>query len=338
MKSSFVMYAGLLEYPSFSVYASLRDNPYMKHTSVVMITGSSGMVGQSLVRQLKKSSHKLLTPAHAELDLRDQLQVREYFATHKPEYVFHLAAIVGGIHANNTYPAKFIYDNTQMHCNVINAAYEAGVKKLLFPGSACTYPKMAPQPIQEKYFLDGLIEPTNVAYAAAKINGIVMCQAYARQHGFNTIVPMPTNSYGVGDNFNPEASHVIPGLMKRFHQAKVDGLPEVVLWGTGTPIREFIYVDDLADACIFLMENYDSHEIINVGTMQEISIADLAHKIAGTVGYKGKISLDTTKADGAPRKCLDSQRMLDLGFKPEVTLDAGLQRMYQHHFATEAAS
>jgi GDP-L-fucose synthase len=309
----------------------------MKTNTKILITGSTGMVGGALLKQLKSFSATLLTPTHQELDLRDQSLVMQYFAEHQPQYVFHLAAIVGGIHANNTYPAKFIYDNTQMHCNVIQAAHAYGVEKLLFPGSACTYPKMAPQPIAEKYFLDGLIEPTNVAYAAAKINGIVMCQAFAREHQMNAIVPMPTNSYGIGDNFNPQASHVIPGLMQRFHQAKVDDLAEVVLWGTGKPVREFIYVDDLADALIFLMNNYDSHEIINVGTMQEISIAELAHKIAATVGYSGKISLDIERPDGAPRKCLDSNKLFDLGWKPTVNLDVGLAGMYQHHFAEVSA-
>jgi GDP-L-fucose synthase len=309
----------------------------MKTNTKILITGSTGMVGGALLKQLKSFSATLLTPTHQELDLRDQSLVMQYFAEHQPQYVFHLAAIVGGIHANNTYPAKFIYDNTQMHCNVIQAAHAYGVEKLLFPGSACTYPKMAPQPIAEKYFLDGLIEPTNVAYAAAKINGIVMCQAFAREHQMNAIVPMPTNSYGIGDNFNPQASHVIPGLMQRFHQAKVDDLAEVVLWGTGKPVREFIYVDDLADALIFLMNNYDSHEIINVGTMQEISIAELAHKIAATVGYSGKISLDIERPDGAPRKCLDSNKLFDLGWKSTVNLDVGLAGMYQHHFAEVSA-
>jgi GDP-L-fucose synthase len=304
----------------------------MKTNAKILITGSTGMVGGALLKQLRTQSFQILAPTHAELELRDQAAVNTYFKKHSPEYVFHLAAIVGGIHANNTYPAKFIYDNTQMHCNVIEAARQAGVTKLLFPGSACTYPKMAPQPIHENYFLDGLIEPTNVAYAAAKINGIVMCQAYAREHGMNAIVPMPTNSYGVGDNFNPTASHVIPGLMQRFHEAKIKNLNEVMLWGTGTPLREFIYVEDLADALIFLMDNYNDKEIINVGTMQEITIADLAHQIAETVGFNGRISMDTVKPDGAPRKCLDSARLFELGWKPKTNLENGLAKMYQYHF------
>ncbi len=305
----------------------------MEKNSKILITGASGMIGNALTRLLKNQGQThCLTPTHSELDLRDQTRVAHYFTQHQPDYVFHLAAIVGGIHANNTYPAKFIYDNTLMHCNVIESAYKNGVKKLLFPGSACTYPKLAPQPMHESAFLDGLLEPTNIAYAAAKINGIIMCQAYQREHGFNAIVPMPTNAYGVGDNFNPEASHVIPALMKRFHEAKINNMPEVILWGSGKPLREFIYVDDLADALIFLMKNYNSAEIINVGTMQEISIAELAHEIAATVGYKGKISLDTEKPDGAPRKCLDAKKLSALNWQPKTTLTEGLQKMYQYHF------
>lgn len=304
----------------------------MKTGTKILITGSTGMVGSALVRQLQHQSYTLLTPTHAELDLCNQPHVSAYFAQHQPDYVFHLAAIVGGIHANHTYPAKFIYDNTQMHCNVIHAAHQHGVKKLLFPGSACTYPKLAAQPIKASAFLDGTIEPTNLAYAAAKINGIVMCQAYARQHQFNAIVPMPTNAYGVGDNFDPHASHVIPALMKRFHEAKMNHAHEVVLWGSGQPLREFIYVDDLANALIFLMQHYQATDIINVGTMQEISILHLAQEVAKVVGYQGNITLDTTKPDGAPRKCLDSSALFAMGWKPNVSLQAGLAKMYACHF------
>lgn len=304
----------------------------MQTKSKILITGANGMVGRALVRQLTNQDFILLTPKRTELDLRDQQQVSIYFNHFKPNYVFHLAAIVGGIHANNTYPGKFIYDNTQMHINVIHAAKQYGVEKLLFPGSACTYPKLATQPMHEQSFLDGKIEPTNIAYAAAKINGIVMCQAYAREYHMNAVIPMPTNAYGIGDNFNPEASHVIPALMQRFHDAKINAYNEVVLWGSGKPLREFIYVDDLADALIFLMQNYHSHEIINVGTKQEISIASLAAEIAKVVGYQGKISLDTTKPDGAPRKCLDSDALFKMGWQPKVNLYEGLRRMYEHHF------
>lgn len=305
----------------------------MTQKTKILVTGSTGMVGNALVRQLKNQPVHLLTPTHEALELCDQQKVLSFFAQHQPDYVFHLAAIVGGIHANNNYPAKFIYDNTQMHCNIIHAAHQHGVKKLLFPGSACTYPKLAQQPICESAFLDGQIEPTNIAYAAAKINGIVMCQSYARQYQMNAIIPMPTNAYGVGDNFDPNASHVIPALLKRFHEAKMQSLSEVVLWGTGKPLREFIYVDDFADALIFLMHHYDSHEIINVGTMQEISIAQLAHEIASIVGFTGKITLDISKPDGAPRKCLDSRALFALGWKPKISLREGLKKMYAHHFA-----
>jgi len=306
----------------------------MNHDSKILITGSRGMVGSAVTRQLQHERYTLLTPLRSELDLRDQQAVMAYFEKDQPDYVFHLAAIVGGIHANHTYPAKFIYDNTQMHSNLIEAAHQYGVKKILFPGSACTYPKLASQPMETSAFMDGKIEPTNIAYAAAKINGIIMCQSYAREHKLNAIIPMPTNAYGVNDNFDPNASHVIPALMKRFHDAKEQSLSEVVLWGSGKPLREFIYVDDLADALIFLMHRYDSEDIINLGTMQEISIADLAKEIASVVGYTGKIELDTTKPDGAPRKCLDSTALFNLGWKPKVSLRDGLERMYRYHFIT----
>lgn len=305
----------------------------MEKYSKILITGASGMIGSALFRLLKKRGFSaLLAPTHAELELRDQSAVAAYMAKHKPEYIFHLAARVGGIHANNTYPGQFIYDNTQMQANVMDAARQNGAAKLLFPGSACTYPKMAPQPVNESEFLNGFIEPTNIAYAAAKINGIVMAQSYGREYGMKVVVPMPTNTYGVGDNFDPAASHVIPALMKRFHEAKKDGLEEVVLWGSGTPLREFIYVDDVAEAFIFLMEQHDDSAIINVGTMQEVTIADLAKQVAEAVGYSGKIGLDTSKPDGAPRKILDSTKLLSLGWKPKVDLKEGLARMFAHHF------
>ncbi len=288
------------------------------------------MVGSALVRQLHRLNYRhLLTPTRQELDLCHQTAVFNYFSTHQPEYVFHLAALVGGIHANNNYPAEFIYENTQMHCNVIHSAHQHGVSKLLFPGSACTYPKLAPQPIAETAFLEGLIEPTNLAYAAAKINGIVMCQAYRKQYGLNTVVPMPTNAYGVGDNFDPDASHVIPALMNRLHEAKLQDLDEIQLWGSGKPLREFIYVDDFADALIFLMQHYNESELINIGTMQEISIFSLAQKIAEVVGYQGQINLDTSKPDGTPRKCLDSSKLFALGWQPKINLEQGLKMMYQ---------
>ncbi len=301
-------------------------------TEEVLVTGATGMVGSALVLRLLDLGVAPLTPTHDELELRDQQAVAAYFAARKPTLVFHLAARVGGIHANAAYPAEFAYDNTQMHCNVFQAAHAFSVKKLLFPGSACTYPKLAPQPIKESEFLNGLIEPTNLAYASAKINGIVMAQSFAKQYGMHIVVPMPTNAYGPGDNFDPAASHVIPALMRRFHDAKQQNLPVVDLWGTGRPLREFIYVDDLAGALIFLMERHDSSEIVNVGSMQEISILDLAKEIANVVGYGGAITCDASKPDGAPRKCLDSSRLFALGWKPKVVLKDGLRQMYKRHF------
>jgi GDP-L-fucose synthase len=305
----------------------------MQHDSRILITGSAGMVGKALCRQLTAQGYNnLFTPPRKELDLTAQSSVNTYFAAHKPEYVFHLAAVVGGIHANNTRPAEFCYANTMMQSNVIIACHQTAVRKVLFPGSACTYPKLAEQPMQESAFLTGPVEPTNLAYAAAKINGLVLCQSYAKQHGLKAILPMPTNAYGVGDNFDPLGSHVIPALMQRFVTAKKENLPEVTLWGTGTPLREFIYVDDLADALIFLMQHYESSELINVATQEEISMQALAQLIADTVAYKGKIVNDATKPDGAPRKCLNGDKLFALGWRPRVTLEQGLKRMYQHHF------
>lgn len=305
----------------------------MEKLANILITGASGMIGSALARltALEGYTH-VLTPSHAELELRDQRAVAEWFAAHRPEYVFHLAARVGGIHANSHFPGQFLYDNTQMQLNVLEAARKHGVRKLLFPGSACTYPKFAEQPVKEESFLTGPIEPTNLAYATAKINGLVMAQSYAREYGMKVCLPMPTNTYGLGDNFAPEASHVIPGLMKRFHEAKLAGLEEVVMWGTGTPLREFLYSDDAASGLLFLMQHYDSPDIINLGTMQEVSIGDLARKIASVVGYTGRITQDTSKPDGAPRKLLDSSRLFALGWQPQVGLEEGLKRMYGAHF------
>lgn len=315
----------------------MANNKHMDSANTILVTGGSGMIGSSLKKLL--SSRKftnVLAPARGVLDLRDQQAVMAYFKQHRPKFVFHLAAHVGGIHANNTYPGQFIYDNTIMHTNVIEAAHKYGVEKLLFPGSACTYPKYAPQPVKESEFLNGQIEPTNLAYACAKINGLVMAQSYAREYGMKVVLPMPTNTYGVGDNFNPRASHVIPALMQRFHDAKRNNTPEVTLWGTGSPMREFIYVDDVADAMLFLMEKYDSHELINLGTMKETSIRMLADEVADVVGYKGHILTDSSKPDGAPRKVLDSSKLLDLGWKPKVDIREGLQRMYRYHFKEAA--
>lgn len=309
----------------------------MDSASRILITGASGMIGAAVLRLLRgKGYSQLLAPSHSELELRDQQAVFSYFAKHKPAYVFHLAARVGGIHANNHFPGQFIYDNTAMQLHVMEAARREGVKKLLFPGSACTYP-LSDRPIAESEFLTGRIEPTNLAYAAAKINGIVMAQSYAREYGLQVVIPMPTNAYGIGDNFDPAASHVIPALMKRFHDAREQNAPEVVLWGTGKGLREFIYADDAADAFYFLMQNHSGPELINVGTMQEISIARLAQHIAAMVGYQGRIVQDASKPDGAARKVLDCSRLFALGWKPSVNLQTGLERMYHHHFPRKAA-
>lgn len=307
----------------------------MQTQAKILLTGASGMIGSALARLLKEQGFsQVFTPTHAELELRDQQAVFAYFQQHKPEYVFHLAARVGGIHANSAYPGQFLYDNTSMQINIIEACRRYGVEKLLFPGSACTYPKFAPQPVKESEFLNGMIEPTNLAYATAKINGLVMAQSYAKEYGLNIVLPMPTNTYGIGDNFDPSASHVIPALMKRFHEAKRDNLAEVVMWGTGSPLREFIYVDDVADAMLFLMQRHEGAGLINLGSMQEISIRELAAIISEVVEYKGKISMDATKPDGAPRKMLDSTPLFALGWTSKIPLKDGLMRMYRHHFSS----
>jgi GDP-L-fucose synthase len=301
----------------------------MKKNSKILVTGSGGMVGSSLAENLSNLGYSnLILLKKNDLDLRNQLAVENFFKKQNPEYVFHLAAIVGGIHANNSYPAKFIYDNTQMHLNVIESSSKIGVKKLLFPGSACTYPRLASQPISEESFLSGLLEPTNLAYAVAKINGIVTAQSYSKQFGLNVVVPMPTNAYGVGDNFDIENSHVIPALIRRFYDAKLKNEKEILIWGSGNAMREFIYVDDLADGLIFLMLNYNDSKIINIGSMQEISIKDLAFKIAKIVNYEGQIKFDISKPDGMPRKCLNSSKIHELGWKAKVSIDEGLEKTF----------
>jgi len=304
------------------------------------------MVGAAIVRRLQAEGQlNIVTRTHAELDLTDQAAVRAFFAAEKPDQVYLAAAKVGGIHANNTYPAEFIYQNLMMQANVVDAAFRNGVRKLLFLGSSCIYPKMAPQPMREDALLTGTLEPTNESYAVAKIAGIKLCESYNRQygagsdddHGIDYRSVMPTNLYGPGDNYHPENSHVIPALIRRFHEAKVGGLPTVTIWGTGTPRREFLYVDDMAAASVYVMNIskavYDQHtqpmlSHINVGYGDDVTIRDLALTVGETVGYTGNISFDTTKPDGAPRKWIDSQRLRDLGWSPTMDLREGLKRAY----------
>jgi GDP-L-fucose synthase len=295
----------------------------------IYVAGHRGLVGSAILRRLQAEGYQnLVLRTRKELDLTDQRAVYRFFEEERPEYVFLAAAKVGGILANATYPADFIRENLLIQTNVIDAAYCYGVKKLLFLGSSCIYPKYAPQPMKEEYLLTGPLEPTNEAYAVAKIAGIKMVQAYRRQYGFNGISLMPTNLYGPGDNFDLETSHVIPALLRKFHEAKVSGRWEVVVWGTGTPRREFLHVDDLADAALFLMRHYDGEEIVNVGVGEDISIRELAELIAKVVGFRGEIVYDTSKPDGTPRKLLDVSRLFSMGWRPRIPLEEGLRQTY----------
>lgn len=302
----------------------------MDKNAKIFVAGHTGLVGGGLVRALRKAGYmNLVFARHVDVDLRDQRATRTFFEQERPDYVFIAAAKVGGIWANSTMPAQFIYDNLMIEANVIDSAWRSGTKKLLFLGSSCIYPKFAPQPIKEEYLLTGALEPTNEFYALAKISGIRMGQAYRKQYGFDTISAMPCNLYGQGDNFDPATSHVIPGLLRRFHEAVLADKPEIVIWGTGTPLREFLHVDDLADACIFLMNNYSDVPHINVGNGKEISIADLAALLAEITGYRGRIIFDATKPDGTPRKLMDCSRLFTLGWQPHISLREGLQSTYE---------
>lgn len=302
----------------------------MNKSDKIYVAGHRGLVGSAIVRALKdRGFNNLVYRPSAELDLRNQAAVNEFFETEKPAYVFLSAGKVGGIVANNTMRADFLYDNMMMAANVIHAAYNNKVTKLLYMGSSCIYPKMAPQPIKEEYLLTGLLEHTNEPYAIAKIAGIKLCEAYHDQYGANFISVMPTNMYGLNDNYHPEHSHVLPALIRRFHEAKINELPEVVIWGTGTPRREFLYADDLADACIFLMQNYDEKELVNVGCGEDVSIKELAHTIKEIIGYEGNLVFDTSKPDGTPRKLLDVSKLNDLGWKYSIGLDDGIKRAYR---------
>ena len=301
----------------------------MEKSSRIFVAGARGLAGSAIVRRLRGDGFReLILPSRAQLDLISRPAVDAFFADARPEYVFLAAAKVGGILANSRYPADFIRDNLAIELNVIDAAWQNGVKKLQFLGSSCIYPKYAPQPMKEEHLLTGALEPTNEWYAVAKIAGIKLCQAYRAQHGFNAIALMPTNLYGPDGNFDVENSHVLPALIRKFHEAKLEERPEVTIWGTGTPRREFLHVDDLASAAVFLMQHYDEGEIVNVGTGEDISITELARLIARVVGYDGKLVFDSSKPDGAPRKLLDVSRLHALGWRHSIKLEDGIRTTY----------
>lgn len=301
----------------------------MEKSSKIYVAGSRGLVGSAILRNLQKNEyHNVVVRSHQELDLRCQDSVNQFFELEKPEYVFLAAAKVGGIWANNNYPAEFIYDNLMISANVIHAAYQHNVKKLLFLGSSCIYPKMAEQPMKEECLLTSALEPTNEAYALAKISGMQMCKFYRRQYGCDFISAMPTNLYGINDNFDLNSSHVLPAMIRKFYEAKIQNKPEVILWGTGKVLREFLYVDDLADALLFLMNNYSDESHVNVGTGEELSIHDLALIVKKVVGYQGNIVYDSSKPDGTPRKLLDVSRLHKSGWRHNVSLQEGIETVY----------
>lgn len=302
----------------------------MEKSSKIYIAGHRGMVGSSILRALKaKGYSNFLLKSSAELDLRNQQAVADFFAFEKPDYVFLAAAKVGGIVANNTYRADFIYENMMIQSNVIHQAYLNGVKKLLFLGSSCIYPKLAPQPLKEEYLLTGLLEPTNEPYAIAKIAGIKMCDAYREQYGCNFISVMPTNLYGPNDNYDLNNSHVLPALLRKFITAKNNGDTAVTIWGTGSPLREFLHADDLADACLFLMQTHNDSGLVNIGVGEDISILDLAKMVKQIVGFEGEIITDTSKPDGTPRKLMDVSKLTNLGWKASISLEEGIKKVYK---------
>ncbi|HEX3027608.1 MAG TPA: GDP-L-fucose synthase [Clostridia bacterium] len=303
----------------------------METDSRIYVAGHTGMVGSALVRGLKRQGYtNLVARTHAELDLTDQAATERFFREEKPEYVFLAAARVGGICANSTYPADFIMENMMIECNVIRSACARGVKKLMLLGSSCIYPKLCPQPIKEEYLLTGELEPTNEAYALAKISGIKMCQSYNMQYGTKYISVMPASLYGLNDRFDFNNSHVIPAMMMKFYRAKLEERPFVELWGTGTPLREFLYTDDMADACISLMNHYEGNDFINIGSGEEISIRELSEIIRKTVGYTGEIIFDPSKPDGTPRRVLDNSKILQTGWRPQVPIEEGIRREYEY--------
>ena len=302
----------------------------MEKNAKIYVAGHRGMVGSAIVRALKNRGYtNIITRTSKELDLRRQIDVEEFFAKEKPDYVFLAAAKVGGILANNEAPADFMYDNMILEMNVIHEAYKNNVKKLMFLGSSCIYPRMAPQPMKEDCLLTSELEKTNEAYALAKISGLKYCEYLNRQYGTDFISVMPTNLYGPNDNYHPEHSHVLPALIRRFHEAKENNLNEVVIWGTGTPLREFLYVDDLADACVYLMNTYSGNETVNLGTGKELSIKELAELVKKVVGFKGNITFDTTKPDGTPRKLLDVSKLEKLGWTYKTELEDGIKLAYE---------
>jgi GDP-L-fucose synthase len=317
----------------------MARTPFELKGKTIFVAGHGGMVGGALLRRLKQESVDLLTVRRSEVDLRDQAAVNRWFAKARPQAVFLAAAKVGGIVANNSLRGEFIYENLIIATNIIHAAHVHGAEKLMFLGSSCIYPKLAPQPLREDSLLTGLLEPTNEPYAIAKIAGIKMVEAYRSQYGSDFINVMPTNLYGSGDNYHPEYSHVVAALIRRFHEAKISGASNVAVWGTGTPRREFMYVDDLADACVHLMKTYSDTELVNIGTGEDITIAEFARVVAATVGYSGEISFDSSKPDGTPRKLLDVGRLAKLGWRARTSLEDGIRLAYQAYLseAKEAA-
>jgi GDP-L-fucose synthase len=307
----------------------------MHYSDKIYVAGHRGMVGSAIVRKLEALGfNNIITRSSRELDLRNQEAVAEFFETEQPEYVFLAAAKVGGIVANNTWRADFLYDNLMIESNVIHQAYKSGVKKLLFLGSSCIYPKLAPQPLKEEYLLSGSLEQTNEPYAIAKIAGLKLCEAYRDQYGCNFISAMPTNLYGPNDNYDLQSSHVLPALLRKFHEANEIEASEVVIWGTGSPLREFMHADDLADACVYLMKHYNDRTPVNVGVGEDISIIQLAELIKELVGFKGRIVLDATKPDGTPRKILDVRKLHSLGWRHKISLEEGLRQVYEDYKTT----
>lgn len=315
----------------FKLY-SINDKKTQKleKSAKIYVAGHRGMVGSAIVRKLKEEGFQnIIFKSSSELDLKDQQKVFEFLSNEKPDYVFLAAAKVGGIVANNTYRAQFLFENLEIQNNVIHGAYLAGAKKLMFLGSSCIYPKMAPQPLKEEYLLTGLLEPTNEPYAIAKIAGIKMCEAYRAQYGCNFISVMPTNLYGPNDNYDLENSHVLPAMIRKFHEAKVKQKPFVELWGTGSPMREFLHADDLAEACLYLMQNYNEPELVNIGTGTDVTIKELAETICATIGYEGTLKWDSSRPDGTPRKLMDVSKLNALGWKHKIDLKEGIKMVYE---------